>query len=142
MREGQISRRSFLGRAVTITVGFTLLAAKPLSDIFHRYFSPSRAAVPLVLRMQPVAGVRYSRAALNHMRNRIFPSREALVAELPHRGLIFTIEQVPVTLSQDDLNKLFAGKRSLDVRRTADRRSSETILIAMEKGDGSLLSTG
>ena len=75
------------------------------------------------------------------MRNRIFASRENLVAELPHRGLIFTIEEVPVTLSRDELKKLFDGKRSLDVRRTSDRRSSTTILAATENRSGMSFST-
>jgi hypothetical protein len=83
-----------------------------------------------VLRMRPVAGLHYSRAACNHINNRIFPSREALIAELPHRGLIFGIEELPARLSEDELKNLFAEKRSLDKRRVSDARAFAAIIAA------------
>jgi hypothetical protein len=141
MLQSDISRRSFLGRIITLGSCILLFTAKPLFDVLNRRLSPADANKPSILQMQPVVGVRYSRAAWNHMRNRIFASRENLVVELPHRGLIFTIEEVPVTLSRDELKKLFDGKRSLDVRRTSDRRSSATILAATERHSGMSFST-
>jgi hypothetical protein len=141
MLQSDISRRSFLGRIITLGSCVLLFTAKPLFNVFYRRLLPADANKPSILQMQPVAGVRYSRAAWNHMRNRIFASRENLVAELPHRGLIFTIEEVPVTLSRDELKKLFDGRRSLDVRRASDRRSSTTILAATERRPGMSFST-
>lgn len=93
-----------------------------------------------VLRMRPVAGLRYSRATWNHIKNRIFPSREALVAELPHRGLIFHIEELPVRLSEDELKKLFAGNRSLDKRRASDAQAFAAIIAAVSDRGGMLRS--
>jgi hypothetical protein len=133
MQRKQITRRGFLGSILTIGSGILLFTVRPASDLFHRWFSPTRPKGPSVLRMQPVPRVRYSRAGLNHMRNRIFLSHEAIVRELPHRGLIFATEQVTVSLSPTKLQELFGDSVSLDVRRHKDEPNYKKIMAAATK---------
>jgi hypothetical protein len=118
-----VSRRTFVQKLVGL-VGFLVIP-------FHHWISDI-SSQQIVFRMQPVPGIRYSRAAWNHMGNRIFTSRRALVAELPYRGMIFAIEQVPVSYSREDLHGLFRGRTSLDKRRTEDRAAHNQILAAID----------
>ena len=99
----------------------------------HSWFDSPVASNGKVFRMLPIDGIRYSRAARNHMLNRVFPSRAALIAELPHRGLIFTIEEAPVALAPQELRSLFATRLSLDRRRERDKSAYETILASTER---------
>lgn len=124
----QLTRRAFIGRLGALC-GLVLV---PL----QQWWGAERGRTGIVLRMLPVPGVRYSRAARNHMRYRLFLSREAIIAGLPHRGLIFTVEELPVTLSQQDLQKVFGTRRSLDRRRAADRRAYEAVWVAAENKSG------
>jgi hypothetical protein len=67
------------------------------------------------------------------MNNRLFASRAELVSELPHRGMVFAIEQVPVSLSAAELEKLFGGRPSLDKRRIKDRAAHDRIFAAVQQ---------
>lgn len=122
----QISRRGFVAR-VTVLLSFLLIP--------HYRWLLKNLSKQRIFRMQPVIGVRYSRADWNHMKNSVFISREALVAELPHRGLVFAIEQLPVSLSREELDLLFGGRASLDERHLRDRSALSRISAAVGEKD-------
>ena len=71
--------------------------------------------------MRPRAGVKYARADLNHMRFKFYPSREAAVARLPHRGLRFDLAELQLRVPAGvDAGRLFGGRKDLDIRVPAD----------------------
>ena len=119
-----VSRRTFM-QAVVGLVGLAIIP-------FHHWIG-GPLFQQAVFRMRPLSGVRYSRAAWNHMNNRLFASRAELVSELPHRGMVFAIEQVPVSLSAAELEKLFGGRPSLDKRRIKDRAAHDRIFAAVQQ---------
>lgn len=132
----RIDQKPFTRRTFVRTLGaFLGLLFVPL----HQWIGRGLLS-QTVFRMLPVPGIRYSRADWNHMKNRLFSSRRALVDELPHRGFIFAVEEKPVLLSRAELDQLFSGRASLDNRRVQDRFAHGRILAAVGSADSAFRS--
>jgi hypothetical protein len=81
--------------------------------------------VVTVYKMVPLPRIKYDKAEINHMANKIFPSIAAAHAHRPHRGFLYGLKAVPLPnllVVGTNQNTLFCGRKDFDQRVRTDRR--------------------
>ena len=124
-----VTRREFL------STGLTFLGAIPLLGFFGGLLlRPTRSSwlktlnssdgVVTVYKMVPLPGIKYDKAEICHMANKIFPSIAAAHAHRPHRGFLYGLKAVPLPRSlvnDTNGNVLFCGRKDFDQRVRTDQ---------------------
>ena len=94
---------------------------------FHQKAWPQRdvSAGPItVYKMVPLPGLKYGKAEMAHMANKIFPSIEAARARRPHGGFLYGLKTVPLPgslVGGIDAYTLFCNRKDFDQRVRTDR---------------------
>ena len=126
----EVTRREFLA------IGTKFLGAIPLLGFFGSLLlRPTRSSLVKTLsssdgmvtvyKMVPLLSIKYNKAEIRHMANKIFPSIEAAKAHRPHHGFLYGLKPVPLPVSMiggADKQVLFANRKDFDQRVLSDRR--------------------
>jgi hypothetical protein len=128
----EVTRREFLAN------GVQFLGLIPLLGFFGSFlFRPTHSSlqrlgrsldspddVLTVYKMVPLLGIKYNKAEIGHMANKIFPSIEAAHAHRPHRGFLYGLKAVPLPNSivgGMDKDTLFYNRKDFDQRVLSDK---------------------
>ena len=126
----KISRRAFVKIA---GLGAVVLSLAP--TLYKRLQSIE------VVVLRPLKDQKYSNAAKRHFANKIYPSKEAALQRLPHRGLRFQIETCRLHVSADATTEtLFQKRQDLDIRVVSDQQHMEMLGITEKEVKRLLLS--
>jgi hypothetical protein len=74
--------------------------------------------------MVPLPGLKYGKAEMRHMANKVFASIEAARARRPHKGFLYGLKPVPLPASLvNGMNHyaLFCNRKDFDQRVRTDR---------------------
>jgi hypothetical protein len=128
-----VTRRVFLTTAATFigTIPILGLIGRSLLPLRRNSYQQAAARHDLcsdpisVYKMVPLPGIKYDKAEMRHMANKIFPSVAAARARRPHRGFLYGLKPIalPRSLTNGmDQCALFCNRKDFDQRVRADRR--------------------
>ena len=117
-KSDKMDRRNFIQKIGAGLAGLILLPQISKAYSFSAISAPS---VVNVFALRAIPGIKYSRADLNHFAHKIYPSQQAALDRLPHRGLRYRVEPIQME-THCTLEQLFAGRKDIDTRVKSDQQ--------------------